>query len=109
MKRPSKLKKPSWRLFNTVGLAGFAAISAATLNPVPLLGALVVEAAYLLFVPDSKWFERRLASKYDKEVEDRRRKLRDQVFPRSARTCRLVSFGWKPSAIRSARKPSTDA
>lgn len=67
--------------FNAVGLAGAAALSAALLNPLPLIGALVVEAAYLLFVPDSKWYERRLAAKYDQEVIDRRRKLRDQVFP----------------------------
>jgi len=81
MKRPSKLKEAFLEAFNTVGLAGVAAVSAAMLTPIPLLGALVVEAAYLLFVPDSKWFEKRLAAKYDKEVEERRRKLRDQVFP----------------------------
>jgi hypothetical protein len=53
----------------------------ALLNPLPLIGALVVEAAYLLFVPDSRWYEKRLASKYDQEVIERRKKLRDQVFP----------------------------
>lgn len=37
--------------FNAVGLAGAAALSAALLNPLPLIGALVVEAAYLLFCP----------------------------------------------------------
>jgi len=81
MKRPSKLKEAFAEAFNTVGLAGALAVSAALLNPIPILGALVVEAAYLLFVPDSKWYEKRLAAKYDKEVEERRRKLRDQVFP----------------------------
>ena len=81
MKRPSKLKEAFLEGYNTVGLAGAAALSAALLNPLPILGALVVEAAYLLFVPDSKWFEKRLAVKYDQEVIDRRRKLRDQVFP----------------------------
>lgn len=81
MKRPSKIKEAFLEGFNTVGLAGAAALSVALLNPLPLLGALVVEAAYLLFVPDSKWYERRLASKYDQEVIDRRVKLRNQVFP----------------------------
>ncbi|MCC7230695.1 MAG: hypothetical protein IT203_09910, partial [Fimbriimonadaceae bacterium] len=66
---------------NLAGLATATAMSCALLNPLPLIGALVVEAAYLLFVPDSKWYERRLAAKYDQEVIDRRRKLRDQVFP----------------------------
>src|SRR6476659_9628622 len=67
--------------FNLAGLATAAAASLALLNPIPLIGAIVVEAAYLLFVPDSKWYERRLASKYDQEVIERRKKLRDQVFP----------------------------
>lgn len=66
---------------NTIGLAAAAALSLATLNPLPFLGACVVEAAYLLFVPDSKWFDQRLAAKYDQEVIDRRRKLALDVFP----------------------------
>ncbi len=81
MKRPSRLKEAFLESFNTIGLAGAAAVSAALLNPLPLLGAIVVEAVYLLFVPDSKWYERRLATKYDQEVLDRRRRLRDQLFP----------------------------
>lgn len=67
---------------NVIGLAGAAALSVATLNPLPILGALVVEAAYLLFVPDSKWYEKRLAARYDLEVEDRRKKLTERIFPR---------------------------
>jgi len=81
MKRPSKVKEAFLEGFNQVGLAGAAAASFALLNPLPFIGALVIEAAYLLFVPDSKWYERRLASKYDQEVIERRKKLRDQVFP----------------------------
>jgi hypothetical protein len=81
MKRPSKLKEAFLESFNTIGLAGAAALSAALLNPIPLLGAVVVEAVYLLFVPDSKWFEKRLASKYDNEVIERRKRLKDQIFP----------------------------
>lgn len=81
MKRPSKLKEAFLEGFNTIGLAGAAALSAAFLNPIPLLGAIVVEAVYLLFVPDSRWYEKRLAAKYDNEVIERRKRLKDQIFP----------------------------
>jgi hypothetical protein len=67
--------------YNTIGLAAAVALSAATLNPLPLLGAVVLEAAYLLFVPDSKWYDARLSTRYDKAVIERRKKLADQVFP----------------------------
>jgi hypothetical protein len=67
--------------YNTVGLATAIALSAALLNPLPLLAAMVLEAGYLLFVPDSKWYEARLSQKYDQEVIDRRQKLKAQVFP----------------------------
>lgn len=81
MKRPARHKEAFLESFNTIGLAGAAALSAALLNPVPILAALVAEAAYLLFVPDSKWFERRLSARYDQEVTDRRKRLEEQVFP----------------------------
>lgn len=67
--------------YNVLGLAGVLALSAATLNPAPLLLGLVMEAAYLLFVPDSKWFDARLAVKYDAEVVARRQRLKEEVFP----------------------------
>jgi hypothetical protein len=79
--RRRALKAAFTENLNLAGLATAAAASMALLNPLPLLGAIVVEAAYLLFVPDTKWYERRLAAKYDDEVVERRRKLRDQVFP----------------------------
>lgn len=81
MKRPSKLKEAFLEGFNTIGLAGAVALSAALLNPIPLLGAIVAEAVYLLFVPDSKWYEKRLAARYDDEVIERRRRLKEQIFP----------------------------
>ncbi|HZH98998.1 MAG TPA: hypothetical protein VEX38_08500, partial [Fimbriimonadaceae bacterium] len=37
-------------------------------------------AVYLLFVPDSKWYEARLSQKYDEEVVARRRELKAKVF-----------------------------
>lgn len=66
---------------NLVGLAGVAAASLALLNPLPFLVGLAVEAAYLLFVPDSKWYEVRLKAKFDADVQARLDNLRDQVFP----------------------------
>jgi hypothetical protein len=67
--------------FNVVGLTTAVALSAATLNPLPLLAGLVAEAAYLLFVSDSRWYERRLSRRYDAEIEQRRQQLKDQVLP----------------------------
>lgn len=67
--------------FNLVGLGTAVAISLATLNPLPLLGALALEAAYLLFVPDSKWYERRLEARYDAEIIERRENLKKEIMP----------------------------
>jgi hypothetical protein len=66
---------------NLVGLATAFAASCVLWNPLPLLAGLVAEAAYLLFVPDTKWYERRLAKKHDAEIEARRLKLKQQVIP----------------------------
>lgn len=66
---------------NLVGLATAAAVSAASLSIFPLLAGVVLEAAYLLFVPDSKWYEKRVAAKYDAEVETRRQEIKDKMLP----------------------------
>jgi hypothetical protein len=66
---------------NTIGIATILALCAATLSPLPLVAGLVLEAAYLLVVPDSKWYAARLAKKYDGEIEERRRKLKEQTLP----------------------------
>ena len=66
---------------NVAGLTTAAALSAAMLNPLPLLVGLVAEAAYMLFVPDSKWYEVRLSKRYDAEVENRRKQLIARVAP----------------------------
>jgi flagellin-specific chaperone FliS len=39
------------------------------------------EAAYMLFVPDSTWYERRLSHKADAEVERQRRSLKKTYLP----------------------------
>ena len=67
---------------NLVGLSLAVALSAATLNPLPLLVGLVAEAAYLLFVPDTKWYENHLSRKHDAEIERRRAALKAQILPR---------------------------
>lgn len=67
--------------FNLVGLAGAVALSAALLNPLPLLIGAVAEVAYLLFVSDTKWYMDRVEKKFDAEVQARRDELKAQVFP----------------------------
>lgn len=66
---------------NTISLAALVAVSAATLNPLPLIAGLAAEAAYMLFVPDSKWYGNRLQAKYDAAIAERRRKLKEQILP----------------------------
>lgn len=80
-KKKSRLAEAFGENFNIVGLAGAAALSAALLNPIPLLIGVVAEAAYLLFVPDSKWYDARLSVRFDAEVAERRRKLKEKIFP----------------------------
>jgi hypothetical protein len=66
---------------NLLALATTAAISAALLNPIPLIIGAVAEAIYLIFVPDSKWYTNRLQEKFDAEVIARREQLKEQIFP----------------------------
>ena len=79
--KPKRVKSALRESYNVVGLAGAAAASLALLNPLPLLVGLAAEAAYLLFVPDSKWYEARLSVRYDAEIAVRIERLREQVFP----------------------------
>jgi hypothetical protein len=67
---------------NLAGLTAATAFSLATLNPLPLLVGVVAEAAYLLFVPDSQWYDSRLSKRSDAEVEKRRKQIRDKIFPK---------------------------
>jgi hypothetical protein len=66
---------------NLVGLAGAVGLSLALLNPLPLLVGLVAEAAYLLFVPDSKWYEARLGKRHEAEIVARREQLKRKILP----------------------------
>ncbi|HTQ09688.1 MAG TPA: hypothetical protein VMI31_06415, partial [Fimbriimonadaceae bacterium] len=54
----------------------------AFLTPIPLIVGLVAEGAYMLFVPDSKWYGKRLQDRYDAAIADRRKKLKEQILPR---------------------------
>jgi hypothetical protein len=81
MAKTSKVSEAFKEPANAIAIAGFAALSFALLVPLPLVIAAVAEAAYLLFVPDSKWYDRRLAKKYDDEIEARRKKLKEQILP----------------------------
>lgn len=67
--------------FNLLGMAGFIGLSLATLNPLPFLVGVVAQVAYLMFVPDSKWYNERLEARYDKEVAERRSELKEKIFP----------------------------
>jgi hypothetical protein len=79
--RPSKHVEAFKENFNLVGLASAAALSAATLTPIPLLIGLVAEAAYLMFAPDSKWFSARLTKKFEAEIAQRREALEAEALP----------------------------
>lgn len=67
--------------YNVLGLASSVAMSAATLNPLPLLIGLVAEAAYLIFVPDSNWYATHLSRRHDAEVQARRDELKAKTLP----------------------------
>lgn len=67
---------------NKVALAALFAGCAVT-GTLPLLPfiALPLEAAYLLFVPDSPWFKKRSAQKREAEERARRFKYRNSILP----------------------------
>lgn len=81
MENDSRVKSAMKEGGNAVGLAAAVALSAATLNPLPLIVGVVAEAAYLLFVPDSKWYKGILQKRYDAGIEERRQKLKEQILP----------------------------
>lgn len=67
---------------NLVGMASVVALAAATWSIPLFLAGLVAEAAYLIFVPDSKWFEKRLGAAHDAEIEAHRQKIKSETLPR---------------------------
>src|SRR5688572_10854652 len=85
MKLPNRYAEAFKENYNLVGLAGSVAVAAALVNPVVsplvLLSALVLEAAYLIFVPDSRWYEQRLSRRHDAEIQARREQMKAEVLP----------------------------
>ncbi len=68
--------------YNLLGLVSTVTLAAAMASVPVLLAGFVVEAAYLIFVPDSKWFEARLARQNDAEVRAQREQLKAEVLPK---------------------------
>ncbi len=67
--------------YNIIGMAGAVAVAAALVSPLVLLPAFVLEAAYLIFVPDSRWYSQRLARRHDAEIEARRNQMKAEILP----------------------------
>ncbi|RYX81272.1 hypothetical protein EON83_24810 [bacterium] len=67
---------------NVLGMASVVALAAATGIVPILLAGLVAEAAYLIFVPDSKWFEKRLDARHNAEIEAHRQRIKDETLPK---------------------------
>lgn len=66
---------------NVLSLATIGALAMAVNGIVPVLIAVVAEAAYLVFVPDSKWYQERLSKRHDADVQKRRDELKRQILP----------------------------
>ncbi|GDX41191.1 hypothetical protein LBMAG21_14830 [Armatimonadota bacterium] len=67
--------------YNTASLATIVALSFGLLSPVPFLTGLILEIAYLLTVPDSKWYEARMARRFDADIIERRRQMKEAILP----------------------------
>lgn len=93
----SRLASAFQEPFNVVGLAGSLALGLALLTPLPVLAAVVAEVAYLLFVPDTAWFTKRLEAKFDADVRAHREQLKDKVVPK-IRDEILERFSWLEQA-----------
>jgi len=105
----SRLKEALAEPFHLVSLAAVASAAMAFTTAVPLLIGLVAEAAYLLFVPDSKWFTNRLQSKFDQDIIDHRNDLKAKVFPKVRHEIQ-TRFEWLETARAQieSQSPSQD-
>lgn len=66
---------------NLLGLASAAALSVALFNPFPLFGAFLLEAVYLLLVPNTKWYQQRLARRQNAGFQASRDAIKAQSLP----------------------------
>jgi len=81
MPRTNRIKEAFRESYNLVGLATAASLSAVMLSPFPFLAGLVAETAYLLFIPDSKWYSDRLDKKATEAQEAERKLYRERTLP----------------------------
>jgi hypothetical protein len=70
---------------NLIGLAALACVSMVALTPLPFLAGIVGEVVYLLTIPDTNWYRRRLTQKQDKLYSEqtlaRREAMKTQILP----------------------------
>ena len=81
MGKPNRYVEAFKESANAIGLSGAFAVSAVTGSIVPLLAALAAETAYLLVIPDSKWYTNRLAKRKKIEDETKRLQRRETILP----------------------------
>lgn len=65
---------------NMIGMAAFAGLSIFLLNPIPLIIGAALEVAYLLFVPDSNWYNNKLVARQKELAKERRDALKQKVY-----------------------------
>jgi hypothetical protein len=70
--------------WNKIGIAVFVAASIFFLNPIPLLVGFGLEIAYLLFFPDSKWYEDILVQRHKGGILERRMELKHKVLSKAS-------------------------
>lgn len=66
---------------NLIGIAAFFSTAVATGSVVPLLAGVIAEAAYLLFVPDSKWYHDKRTARESAAKQAKWETLKQQVLP----------------------------
>ncbi|MHB9130154.1 MAG: hypothetical protein ACYDBB_03565 [Armatimonadota bacterium] len=81
MQSPSRIVAAFKEKYNLVGMASTVALSLATLNPLPLLAGLVLEAGYLLYIPDMKWYINLLERRKQEEILQHREEMKAQIIP----------------------------
>lgn len=105
----NRLKEALAEPAHLLSLAGIASVGLALLSPIPILVGLVAEAAYLLFVPDSNWYTKRLEKKFDQEILDHRAALKAKIYPKVKQEIQ-TRFEWLEAARRQieATTPAQD-
>lgn len=79
---PSKLAAAFREPANVVGMSVFAAASLALLTLVPVACGAAVEVVYLLLIPNTPWFLKRLDVRFDAQVQAHRAQLKQRVLPK---------------------------